>query len=83
MPKAKQLISFFQIFFAMPRQYSVTVPAEYERLTSWMKVFSLDLLDLYPASCVGDWEQQVQQPALAREQADSATNHWVIPAGRL
>ena len=54
-----QLISFCQIFFAIPGQYGVTVPTEYIDATAWMGIFSLDLLDIYPGACVGEYAQQV------------------------
>ena len=49
MAKAKSVISFFQVFTAVPTGYAAEVPEEYEKLTSWMHVFTLNILNLYPS----------------------------------
>ena len=44
-----QVISFYQVFAAVPAGYAVNVPDEYEKLTAWLKFLNLDLLNVYPS----------------------------------
>ena len=46
-----QVFGFYQVFSAVPETYDLDAPSKYTRLTSWMRVFDVDFLDvlkLYP-----------------------------------
>ena len=49
--KTKCVVSFFQVFAAVPSGYAVNVPDEYSQLTNWLSVLTLDLdlLNVYPS----------------------------------
>ena len=51
-PPSSQVFGFYQVFASVPETCALDAPSKYTRLTSWMRAFSLDLLEvlkLYPS----------------------------------
>ena len=58
-PKFKQLISFFQVLYSLSSVYRTTLPPQFYDAFEWISWITFDLLDIYPAACLGPFRSRL------------------------
>ena len=64
-PKLKQTVSFFQVIFSLGAVYRADLPKEIYDALAWLNWLSLDIFDIYPVACIGDFSSRINLTAVA------------------
>ena len=65
LPKAKQLVSFFQVLFSLGDVYRTSLPPEFDEYLAWIRWITFDIFDIYPPECVGSYTVRLIVTALS------------------